>query len=100
MGLGSHTVSLTHCISSHPYDTSDMGHRRSNRKDTSPDCTVTTHGHNPCYEACNVKLNKAQYKKQCQFMKIGRYSQSSGYRKVHALTYIIRPTRIKLQLQN
>ena len=28
-------------------------------KDTSPDCTVAMDS-NPCYDACNVKLNKAQ----------------------------------------
>ena len=34
-------------------------HRRSNRKDTSPDCTVAMES-NPCYEASNVRQNKAQ----------------------------------------
>ena len=34
-------------------------YRRSNGKDTSPDCTVAMDS-NPCYEASNVKLNKAQ----------------------------------------
>ena len=34
-------------------------YRRSNSKDTSPDCTVTMDS-NPCYEASNMKLNKAR----------------------------------------
>ena len=34
-------------------------YRKSNRKDTSLDCTVAMDS-NPCYEASNMKLNKAQ----------------------------------------
>ena len=34
-------------------------YRKSNRKDTSPDCTVAMDS-NPCYEASNVKLTEAQ----------------------------------------